>query len=139
MTYETKIHNKKILVGHLYDISEEYLSTFFQEGIRLRKNMPRFFLVPGRLLESTVWPSFFISSSSNINVTKIAMVNTVPPVPAPNLNKYYLDIAIKTLPGYALVVDEIRTGSKVVYYKTWLNGEERVFTKNQLLYAEEIK
>lgn len=137
MTYEVKKRNNRIRVGHLYDMSIEYIETFFREGMRPKKKDPRYFWIPSQLKDS--YGNMFIHIPYIPGVTlNVAPSNPLPPPPI-IYNKYYLSSEAITYPGSALVVDEIKSGSRVIYYRTWFNGEERILTENQLLYAQEIK
>lgn len=44
---------------------------------------------------------------------------------------------LPTKPGPIFVVDEIKTGTRLKFYKVWINGQERYLTENQLKYVKE--
>jgi hypothetical protein len=153
--HKSEVVTQKIKIGHLFDVTLPFLEKFFQEMVRSKRKDPRVFAVPSECRKHFDWqtvvtnvqlvPTFVpttfqavvtVSPSSAPLATQKDTENGYKPKTSPT---HYICTPLPTQCGPALIVDEIKTGTRMKYYRVWLNGEDRYFTETQLKYAMEVK
>lgn len=125
---QTDIQNKKIYVGHLYDLDEAFMTHFFAELNRAKRKDPKIWSVPANYFkqEQSLIYAFSEKLGRDDAGNKVEF-------------KYALCDYRPTKAGLALIVDEIKTGSRMILYRAFMNGEDRYFTETQLKYTKEIR
>lgn len=132
----------EIKIGHLFDVTLEFLEKFFTEAIREKRKDPRQFLVPADIHKSFDWSQLALPLS-NIQSVQPAIPYYSGPISEETIkprahSSHFIGNPRPTKPGAALIVDKIKTGTRVVYYRVWINGEDRYFTETQLKYVLKI-
>lgn len=117
---ESDYQNKKILIGHLYEMNDEFMSKFFDETIRKKKSEPRSFQIASNIMAGH-------STKSDKTSEYPVWYSTL-----------YLCEFKSTQSGLALVVDKLKAG-RATYCRVFLNGEDRYLSEQTLKYAKEIK
>lgn len=131
---------EKIEIGHLFDVTEEFLAKFFPELQRKKRRDPRIFAVPSCVYHyNQVDDSLAGAFGFGIAATQSRFREDEDEKKPKAVATCSIGNPLGTKAGPGLIVDEVKTGTRLKFYRVWVNGEERYFTEYQLKYAMEVK